>query len=372
MRFAVYEMFVAPLALAFTALQARRALGGRRALVEVVALVAYGFAVEWTAIAVFASHRYAEGWRLAPLGIPVAVAAVWAALILSALALVGRLGLATPLARAAGAALLGIALDLLIEPVAVRGGLWAWTPPGQWLGVPVGNFVGWAVIVGAYAFGAERWEDAGRLPAHAARRITLGLAAVTALVAVGLAWRALGAEELFPVEAGWGVWAVLLGAAAAQRLRGGKPLAGATLAGRLAGEGTRLPEAVFLFLAATFTVDALVLGRGDLATAAAGTCLALFVSLPEGLPARLVDGWRRKSHAALAECQGLVHVLMKPRNGEAWTAADHALLHEQLRVLARWTPSLVLFLLPGGLAILPVYAWLLDRRRGEHRGGGGD
>ena len=53
-----------------------------------------------------------------------------------------------PWTTASGAAaLIAISLDLLMEPVAVRLGLWRWTPPGAWLGVPVGNFVGWAVIV---------------------------------------------------------------------------------------------------------------------------------------------------------------------------------------------------------------------------------
>ena len=68
------------------------------------------------------------------------------------------------LGRAAVAALLGISLDLLMEPVAAARGLWSWTPPGPWLDVPIGNFVGWAVIVGAYTFGAERFADAGSAP----------------------------------------------------------------------------------------------------------------------------------------------------------------------------------------------------------------
>jgi uncharacterized membrane protein len=368
MRFAVYEAIVAPAALALAALEARRAFGGLRALAEIAALVAYGFGLEWTAIAVFGSHRYAEGWRVAPLGVPLAVASVWAALIVSSLGIAGRLGVATPAGRAAAAALLGITLDLLMEPVAVRAGLWQWTVPGHWLGIPIGNYVGWAVIVGVYAFGAERWGgDDDRLGDRVARRLALGIAAIASLMAIGLAWRAVGAERLFSREGGWVVWAALLLAAAGLGLRRLKPFEGPTPAGRLAAGGARLSEGVFVLVAAPFAADALRLRTADLTVVAAGTCLVLFVVLPDALPARLIDRWRRDARAALGAVDGLMRVLMKPRNGEAWTDADRAFLRDALRAAARWTPALFLFMLPGSLLLLPIYAAALDRRRGRRR-----
>jgi hypothetical protein len=77
--------------------------------------------------------------------------------------------------------------------------------------------------------------------------------------------------------------------------------------------------------------------------------------------------WRRESLAALGNADGLVRVLMKRRNGGVWTAEDRALLRAGLRSTARWAPVLLLFLLPGGLLVLPAYAWLLDRRRVARR-----
>lgn len=363
MRFAAYEMVVAPLALALAARLAGLTLGWTRASVEIAALVAYGYTLEWTAITVFASHRYAEGWQLAPFGVPLAVASVWAALILAALALVGRVGLSTRLHRAAAAALLGIALDLLIEPVAVRTGLWEWTPPGPWLGVPIGNFVGWAVIIGTYAYGAERWGDAGGLAAQAARRAALGAGAIGALLLVGLAWRSLGAEALFQGAAGWAAWAVLLIATAGQRLWAGRPLEGTTLYAQLGSANTSLPGAVFVVVASAFTWDALLLMEDAFAIAAAGTCLSLLIASPDVFPARIVDRWRQSTYAAFAEGDGVIRVLMKRRNGQAWTIEDRAFLRAKVRALARWTPALFLFLLPGSMLLLPAYAWFLDRRR---------
>ena len=93
----------------------------------------------------------------------------------------------------------------MIEPVATRLGLWSWTPPGPWLGVPIGNFVGWAVIVGAYAYGAERWTDgAASRSALPRRRLLLAAACIAALVAVGLVWTRLGLERAFEDGAGAG------------------------------------------------------------------------------------------------------------------------------------------------------------------------
>jgi uncharacterized membrane protein len=151
----LYELCVAPLAVSLAFIHARRALGSRRAAGELVALAAYGYALERAAIAAFAAHEYPPAWRVAPGGVPLAVVVVWAAVISSAMAVAVRRGAGSPPSRAVSAALLALLVDLAMEPVAVRAGLWRWTPPGAWLGVPVGNFVGWAVIVGSWPSGGR-------------------------------------------------------------------------------------------------------------------------------------------------------------------------------------------------------------------------
>jgi hypothetical protein len=59
----------------------------------------------------------------------------------------------------------------------------------------------------------------------------------------------------------------------------------------------------------------------------------------------------------------LLPTLLKPRNGGAWTAEDRARLDRGLRRLARASPLLLVFLLPGGLILAPALAWGLDLRR---------
>jgi uncharacterized membrane protein len=264
-----YELLVAPLALALAFLHARPALGGGRAAGELVALAAYGYALERAAIAAFAAHEYPPSWRLAPGGVPLAVVAVWAAIISAAMAMAVRRGARSPAARAVSAALIALVVDLAMEPVAVRAGLWRWTPPGPWLGVPLGNFVGWAVIVGSYTLGAERWAGAGRPAREAGRRVALAVASILALLAVGAAWRSAGAEALFAPTSGWIVWgAIVSGAALVAR---GTGLRGdvTTLAGRLGAAPGPLPGVVLLVVAAPFVVQAVLFADPALFFAAA-------------------------------------------------------------------------------------------------------
>jgi uncharacterized membrane protein len=265
---AAYELLAAPAAIALAFVHTRRALGTGRAAVEILALVAYGYALERVAIAVFASHVYEASWMLAPGGVPLAVAATWAAVITSAMALAARLSGPSPWERAVVAALLGVSLDLLMEPVASARGLWSWTPPGSWLNVPVGNFVGWSVIVGAYTLGAERFADGASLPEQAARRAVLGSFSVAALVIVGLAWRALHAERAFTGGVGWLAVLALWVVTWTRTRRPATTVVGGGLAARLGrAEGAR-PAIVLLLLAALFAFDAFTLGDRRLALVA--------------------------------------------------------------------------------------------------------
>ena len=275
----VHECVVAPAAFALAFLHARRALGASRAAGELVVLAGYGYALEAVAIRVFSSHTYGTAWAAAPLGVPLAVAVVWAAVIASAMALAARLCGPKAWTRAAVAALIAMSLDLLMEPVAVRVGLWRWTPAGPWMGVPIGNFVGWAVIVAGYTLGAERFGG-GPAVREAARRVAVAAASVLALVAVGTAWRALRAEHLFVAGRGWLAWAAILCATAVTAaVRSAARGEGEGLGARLGRAPGIAPQAVFLTLAGVFGVDAAALGDGRLAAIALATgAVLLWVS----------------------------------------------------------------------------------------------
>lgn len=65
----------------------------------------------------------------------------------------------------------------------------------------------------------------------------------------------------------------------------------------------------------------------------------------------------------------LMPLLMKPRNNQHWTSEDKRELALRLRRLTVISPYLVVLAMPGGMLILPVLAWWLDRRRGRRTPG---
>lgn len=75
---------------------------------------------------------------------------------------------------------------------------------------------------------------------------------------------------------------------------------------------------------------------------------------------------RRLITIELSKIKGMMPLLMKRRNGGAWSVDERHQLLEQLHALAYLSPYLVVLVLPGSFIALPVLAWWLDRRR-DHR-----
>lgn len=81
---------------------------------------------------------------------------------------------------------------------------------------------------------------------------------------------------------------------------------------------------------------------------------------------QLLTAQKREARQVLQEVlqmRGLMPLLMKPRNGAAWSREERAELLQHLRHLSRLSPYLLMLLLPGSALFLPAYAWWLDRRR---------
>jgi len=64
----------------------------------------------------------------------------------------------------------------------------------------------------------------------------------------------------------------------------------------------------------------------------------------------------------LSQVRGLIQILMKHRNGEQWSKEERELLLRDLRALSHLSPYLILILMPGGILVLPLLAWWIDRR----------
>jgi hypothetical protein len=90
--------------------------------------------------------------------------------------------------------------------------------------------------------------------------------------------------------------------------------------------------------------------------------------------ARLQRGWLsvralNQRHAVqirneLNQVRGVIPLLMKRRNGGRWSVEERKTLLRDLRALCHLSPYLIPILMPGGIFMLPVLAYWMDRRRG--------
>ncbi len=148
---------------AITALRAWK--HSRARFVELVSAFLFGLLLEQGDIFLFGTYRYNENWIL--LGdVPIAIALTWALIIAGAMNMTDALGIPTndggrmtnrmpsfvsaPMADAVWA----ILLDLAIDAIAIRLGLWTWTIRADegWFGVPWGNFFAWLFVAFWFSF----------------------------------------------------------------------------------------------------------------------------------------------------------------------------------------------------------------------------
>ena len=81
----------------------------------------------------------------------------------------------------------------------------------------------------------------------------------------------------------------------------------------------------------------------------------------------VIDREKKHLRDELSRTQKMMPLLMKPRNGERWTPEEKRELTGHFKRLSRMSPYIALVVIPGGLALLPLVAWWLDRRRGRRK-----
>ncbi len=67
------------------------------------------------------------------------------------------------------------------------------------------------------------------------------------------------------------------------------------------------------------------------------------------------------------QVEGFMRILMKRRNGSPWTTEERRALAGHLNSMAKAVPALLIFSLPGGIILLPILAWFIDRRQDKAR-----
>jgi len=77
----------------------------------------------------------------------------------------------------------------------------------------------------------------------------------------------------------------------------------------------------------------------------------------------LAERERKFILSELVQVKGLMQVLMKRRNKQHWSPEDIGEIRAHIQRLSKLSPYLVIIVMPGGFAMLPILAWWLDRRR---------
>jgi hypothetical protein len=88
-----------------------------------------------------------------------------------------------------------------------------------------------------------------------------------------------------------------------------------------------------------------------------------------GAVSRMLARLKREREFLLNEVlqvKGLMPILMKPRNNERWSDEDKAAIRARVKRLSSLSPYLIVVILPGGIFLLPLLSWWLDRRRNRH------
>jgi hypothetical protein len=124
---------------------------GRGEHLELVIAAVYGWLLEVLDMWIFGSYHYQPSTWLWLANVPVYIPLLWATIIHSSMALSDRAGL-PPFARPFLDGLLAVLIDLAIDAVAIRLGLWSWQIPLHegWFGVPAGNLCAWMWVAWWY------------------------------------------------------------------------------------------------------------------------------------------------------------------------------------------------------------------------------
>ena len=142
-----------------------RYLGPRRAALSLLALCAFGFAIETVGVATGLPYgRFYYGEALGPkiFGlVPYLLPVSYVPLVLGAVA--ASWPKASRPLHALAAAILLVLMDGVLDPGAAALGFWVWPEGGAYYGVPPSNYAGWllsGMLAAAILLATASWRDA--------------------------------------------------------------------------------------------------------------------------------------------------------------------------------------------------------------------
>jgi hypothetical protein len=201
------EMVCAAIVALYVVLRSRRAPGVRGLLTRLGWIAAAGWVGEDSVMRAYDFYKYSTSWHFFIDRTPLLIVLIWPVVIHSAWDLAGNLLKENrrwvPLVGAA----LVLADASLIEPIAVRAGLWSWSEPGLFAVPPIG-ILGWAFFAWAVMTFFDRVGPAIVVVAPAVAHALL-----LATWWGGLRWVNRAVPEWPPVALVWGLGLWLAAAA---------------------------------------------------------------------------------------------------------------------------------------------------------------
>ncbi len=216
--------------------------GGPPARADLATAALYGWLLEALDMRIFGSYRYTGATWLWMGAVPLYIPLLWSLVLHSSIALSDRSGLPV-WARPFLDGLLAVLIDLSVDAVAIRAGLWSWGLPlnAGWFGVPAGNLCAWMWVAAWY--GGILRIVRGRIAAHgepAWHRWLVPAVAYTgllvSLMGIGVLGQALGllapAQRLGLFAGHVAGFAALVVAAWRRRAAAARPVPSSLLASR--------------------------------------------------------------------------------------------------------------------------------------------
>lgn len=157
-----------------------------------VAVFVYSMIHEAVVANFVGTYSYSMNFQPQIMKIPVMIGLSWATIVYVSKEMGEKMGLRTwRLALFSG--VMALSLDIAVDPIATEIGVWSWSWPADFLGVPAGNFFGWFAISFVFVYLSSYLGKF--VSENCALSLSVVLTIPTVLLSLAL-WEATGAGML--------------------------------------------------------------------------------------------------------------------------------------------------------------------------------
>ncbi|MDP7078772.1 MAG: carotenoid biosynthesis protein [Candidatus Undinarchaeales archaeon] len=191
-----------PLVFLLAVLSSLRTYGRNATIRTFLTMAVAGLLMEGLTMRLFASHTY-NGIFPVPIGdVPLVIVLGWVVIIFISHEIVQAMQIPRSTVGFLMMGALAVNIDLMLDPLAEAVGLWHWNIANSFYGVPLGNFLGWFLIVFLFNHLSASRAVKRVFPNVIMRSLFLAIMPVLLILPVGVAWLHLDVENVIgPVNA---------------------------------------------------------------------------------------------------------------------------------------------------------------------------